>query len=114
MVGGGDSNSRHPACKAGALPTELTAPKCINPNGGYSRSLVKLMHKQKNRAMTRERSECVSALSPRAVPIRHSRPRYELIRQSRDDFHPRFEVFYSHNLPKSKWFGTYCVISAAN
>ena len=39
------------------------ASQCIDPNGGYSRSLVKLMHKQKARALARERSECVSALA---------------------------------------------------
>ena len=36
--------------------------ECIDPNGGCSRSLVKLMHKQITRVLTRERSECVSAL----------------------------------------------------
>jgi hypothetical protein len=36
---------------------------CIDPNGGYSRSLVKLMHKQRARALAHEPSECVSALA---------------------------------------------------
>jgi uncharacterized protein YjbI with pentapeptide repeats len=34
----------------------------IDPNGGSSRSLEKLMHKQKASAWARERSECVTAL----------------------------------------------------
>jgi len=34
---------------------------CIDPNGGDSRSLVKLMHQQKASELMRERSECVSA-----------------------------------------------------
>ena len=40
---------------------------CIDPNGGYSRNLVKLMHKQRDSALTYEPSECADALERIAI-----------------------------------------------